>query len=115
LREAPEEPEQIYHTERQHGDEHPQELSTNPLRVKLVTGYLQDEETWADLGDWVAAARVAAAMRDNRLGVLGHYYCGMLDVYTDVTVQLATFGGHVEIVEMCELAELRRAVTTEDV
>ena len=85
------------------------------IAYHLVTGYLQDEETWADLGDWVAAARVAAAMRDNRLGVLGHYYGGMLDVYTDVTAQLATFGGHVEIVEMCELAELRRAVTDADV
>lgn len=85
------------------------------IAYHLVTGYLQDEETWADIADWVAAARVAGAMRDNRLGVLGHYYGGMLDVYTDVTAQLATFGGHVEIVEMCELAELRRAVTDEDV
>ncbi|MFW5776696.1 MAG: L-arabinose isomerase family protein [Spirochaetota bacterium] len=85
------------------------------IAYHLVTGYLQDEETWADIGDWVAAARVAGAMRDNRLGVLGHYYGGMLDVYTDVTAQLAAFGGHVEIVEMCELAELRRAVSNADV
>jgi L-arabinose isomerase len=85
------------------------------IAYHLVTGYLQDEETWADIGDWVAAARVAGAMRDNRLGVLGHYYGGMLDVYTDVTAQLAAFGGHVEIVEMCELAELRRAVSDADV
>lgn len=81
----------------------------------LVTGYLQDEETWKEISDWVSAANVARAMSDNRLGVLGHYYGGMLDVYTDVTRQLAAFGGHVEIVEMCELAELRRGVTDGDV
>lgn len=81
----------------------------------LVTGYLQDTETWKEIGEWLAAVRVAATMRENRLGVLGHYYGGMLDVYTDVTRQLAAFGGHVEILEMCELAELRREVTDSDV
>ena len=85
------------------------------IAYHLVTGYLQDDETWAEIADWVAAAKVAGAMRDNRLGVLGHYYGGMLDVYTDVTAQLAAFGGHVEIVEMCELAGIRRTVTDSDV
>jgi L-arabinose isomerase len=80
-----------------------------------VTGYLQDEQTWKEIAEWLGAAHVAASMRDNRLGVLGHYYGGMLDVYTDVTRQLATFGGHVEIVEMCELAALRGDVTESDV
>jgi L-arabinose isomerase len=81
----------------------------------VVTGYLQDKETWTQVAEWLSAARVAASMRDNRLGVLGHYYGGMLDVYTDVTRQLAAFGGHVEIVEMCELAALRHEVTDGDV
>jgi L-arabinose isomerase len=81
----------------------------------LVTGYLQDQQTWAEIGDWAAAITVATGMKDNRLGVLGHYYGGMLDVYSDVTAQLAAFGGHVEIVEMCELGELRRAVSAADV
>ena len=47
----------------------------------LVTGTLDDPEAWAEILDWVAAARVAARLRDARVGVLGHYYCGMLDVY----------------------------------
>lgn len=50
-------------------------------------------------------------MRRNRLGVLGHYYGGMLDVYTDLTRQSAVFGTHVELLEMCELHALREAVT----
>ena len=58
--------------------------------------------------DWIDAARVAHVMEHNRLGVMGHYYGGMLDIYSDLTQQCADFGGHVEIVEVDELAALRR-------
>ncbi len=81
----------------------------------LVTGYLGQPEAWAEIGDWVAAARVRRVMRDNRLGVLGHYYCGMLDVYSDLTQHAATFGTHLELLEMCELRALREAVGPADV
>lgn len=81
----------------------------------LVTGYLREEQAWQQIADWVAAARVAAGMRANRVGLLGHYYCGMLDVYSDLTQQSAAFGNHFEILEMCELADLRRAVTAGEV
>ena len=42
---------------------------------------------------------------------MGHYYNGMLDIYTDLTLQCATFGGYMEIMEVDELAALRREVT----
>lgn len=81
----------------------------------LVTGYLEEPAAWEEIGDWIAAARVRAALRENRLGVLGHYYCGMLDVYSDMTQHAATFGCHLELLEMCELRALRDAVTEADV
>jgi L-arabinose isomerase len=81
----------------------------------VVTGYLQEEEAWQEIRDWVDAANVAAGMRENRVGVLGHYYCGMLDVYSDLTQQSATFGNHFQLLEMCEVYELRQAVTDEEV
>jgi len=81
----------------------------------IVTGHLQDNAAWQEIGDWIAAAQTAVGMRSNRVGVLGHYYCGMLDVYSDMTQQSAVFGNHFEILEMCELAALRKQVTAAQV
>ena len=76
-----------------------------------VTGTLQSgDPAWQEIDDWIEAARVAHVMSHNRLGLMGHYYNGMLDIYTDTTRQLAYFGGHLEIVEVEELAALRRGV-----
>jgi L-arabinose isomerase len=81
----------------------------------LVTGYLDDPAAWREIGQWVEAANVRHVMRNNRVGVLGHYYCGMLDVYSDLTQQSACFGNHFELVEMCELRSLRDRATAEQV
>lgn len=80
-----------------------------------VTGMLEDPAAWAEIEEWVDAARVAHTMEHNRLGLMGHYYGGMLDMYSDLTQQLAYFGGHIEILEVEELASLRRAVSSEDI
>ena len=85
------------------------------IQYDFVTGYLQDEEAWCEIEAWTEAARVAAAMRNNRLGILGHYYGGMLDVYTDITKQSAVFGTHIELLEMCELKKYRDEVTDVEV
>jgi L-arabinose isomerase len=85
------------------------------IKYDFVTGYLQDEEAWSEIEGWTEAARVAAAMRNNRLGILGHYYGGMLDVYTDTTKQSAVFGTHIELLEMCELKKYRDEVTDAEV
>ncbi len=81
----------------------------------VVTGYLQEEAAWQEIQDWVDAAKVVAGMRENRVGVLGHYYCGMLDVYSDLTQQSAVFGNHFQLLEMCELSELRQSVADAEV
>ena len=66
---------------------------------------------WIEIPDWIEAARVAHVMSHNRLGLIGRYYSGMLEIYSDLTRQYATFGGHIEMVEVDELAALRRKVT----
>ncbi len=86
-------------------------FNRSDIQYDIVTGHLQDEEAWNDIKAWTEAAVVAASMRNNRLGILGHYYNGMLDVYTDLTKQSATFGTHIELLEMCELKKYHDAVT----
>lgn len=79
-----------------------------------VTGVLEgDAAVWQQVEEWIEAARVAHVMAHNRLGLMGHYYNGMLDIASDTTLQVATFGGHIEIVEVEELAECRRQVKPE--
>jgi L-arabinose isomerase len=85
------------------------------LPYNIVTGHLKENEVWAEIKGWTDAARVAAALRKNRMGILGNYYGGMLDVYTDLTRQSAAFGTHFEILEMCELKQNRDVVTEEQV
>lgn len=84
------------------------------IPYEIVTGYLQEEYVWQQIDAWIDAARVMNGMKNNRMGILGHYYCGMLDVYTDLTRQSSTFGTHVEILEMCEVKAYRDSVTDEE-
>ena len=81
-----------------------------------VTGMLHDDPVcWNEMDAWIEAARVAHTMFHNRLGLMGHYYGGMLDIYSDTTRQCATFGGHLEIVDVDELAALRRDVSAKKI
>ena len=82
------------------------------IDYEFVTGYLGEQVVWNEIQDWIDAAKVASIMQNNRLGVLGHYYAGMLDVYSDLTKQSSAFGTHIEIVEMCEVKKYRDAVTS---
>lgn len=82
------------------------------IQFHQVTGMLHDDkECWDEIGEWIEAAKVADIMSHNRLGAMGHYYSGMLDIYTDLTQQLITFGGHIEIIEVDELSAIRKEVS----
>ncbi|MBE7173713.1 MAG: arabinose isomerase [Williamsia sp.] len=80
-----------------------------------VTGMLHDDPVcWKEISEWVEAARVANALFYNRMGCMGHYYSGMLDIYSDLTQQYAHFGGHIELIEVEELATHRKSVTEQE-
>src|SRR5690606_32303950 len=88
-------------------------FSRTGIRFHQVTGMLDDDpDCWREIQEWVEAGRVAHIMSNNRLGCMGHYYSGMLDIYTDLTQQYAYFGGHIELLEVEELAALRKNVTS---
>jgi L-arabinose isomerase len=71
-----------------------------------VTGVLDEAATWREIEEWLAAARVRSALAEARLGLMGHYYSGMLDIMTDVTLISIAFGTHAELLEVDELSEL---------
>jgi L-arabinose isomerase len=71
-----------------------------------VTGVRSEAGTWREIEEWLTAARVKAALAEARLGLMGHYYSGMLDIMTDVTLLSIAFGTHVELLELDELSAL---------
>jgi L-arabinose isomerase len=75
-----------------------------------VTGVLDEPATWREIAEWLAAARVRSTLAEARLGLMGHYYSGMLDIMTDVTLVSIVFGSHVELVEVDELSALAAEV-----
>ena len=80
------------------------------IKYDIVSGYLDNEEAWREISEWVTVAKISLGMRKNRMGVLGNYYGGMVDVYSDLTLQSTVFGTHTEVLEMCELADIRKSV-----
>jgi L-arabinose isomerase len=85
------------------------------IPFRSVTGWLRQESAWARIGQWITAARIRAALREARHGLMGHLYPGMLDVSTDLTLLPTTFGSHVEVLEFDDLRERVLAVTDAEV
>lgn len=78
------------------------------IRFHQITGVLEgDAHVDREIADWIEAARVGHVMAHTKLGVMGRYYNGMLDIYSDMTAQAAAFGTVIEIVEIDELALIR--------
>jgi L-arabinose isomerase len=80
----------------------------------IVGGDFQ-EKVWVEVGEWIEAAATRRALMDSRLGYLGHYYPGMLDMYTDFTMHQGQLGAHIEILEMCDLADRVARVTEAEI
>ena len=85
------------------------------IAYHLITGTLDDSDAWAEINDWVDAVKVARILRHTRIGLLGHYYNGMLDVYSDYTQLASAFGNQFDLLEVDELQSLRASVMEQDV
>ena len=85
------------------------------IPYEIISGYLKEEATWESIKSWVDAIKVYRELRENRMGVLGHYYNGMLDVYSDLTRLSTVFGTHFEILEMCEVERNRSNVSSTEI
>lgn len=89
---------------------------TNVLRrlqipFHQVTGLLHGDPTCRqEIEDWLQAAEVVHGLAHSRLGLMGHYYSGMLDIATDLTQVSGRFDLHIEMLEVEALSALRRGV-----
>ena len=73
------------------------------ISFRVVSGTLAGDDVWEKIGSWCRAAGAARAVRDARLGFLGHTYPGMLDLYADFTAIHGQLGSHVEVLEIDDL------------
>ena len=84
---------------------------------QVVSGLLtgdDDTRAWREIREWLRAAGTVRALRDARVGFLGHTYPGMLDLYSDFTQHHAQLGLHVEVLEMDDLQACVEAATDGD-
>lgn len=81
-----------------------------------VTGMLRNDPLcWQQVEEWLCAAEVAHALAHCRLGLMGHYYSGMLDIATDLTQVSGRFGIHVEMLEVDELSGMRADMADDEI
>lgn len=80
-----------------------------------VTGMLDDPAMLREIDQWLAAAKVMSTLARARLGLMGHYYSGMLDIMTDVTLLSIAFGVHIEMLEVDELSALVAEISAEEI
>ena len=81
-----------------------------------VTGLLDgDPDFWSELSEWIDAAKVAKALAHNRVGLVGHYYSGMLDIVTDLTALSIVFGSQIEHYEVEDILAHRSDLAPDDI
>jgi len=85
------------------------------IKYHLITGYLDEVYVWNEIKEWIEACSVMKAIKNSRVGVMGHYYNGMLDVYSDITMLAAAFGCHFELVEFGALKSIREKVSDNEI
>jgi len=86
-------------------------FNRNGIPYHMITGFRGEAFVERELQSWVRAAQVVESLRRTNIGILGHYYEGMLDVYTDVTRVSGIFGSQFNLIEMDHLAQLHRNVS----
>jgi len=91
-------------------------LTRLSISFQQVTGILHgDPISRSEIEEWLRAAEVVHALSHSRLGLMGHYYSGMLDVATDLAQVSGRFGVHVELLETDELSAICREVPNQSI
>ncbi|WP_202925578.1 arabinose isomerase [Edaphobacter sp. 12200R-103] len=87
-------------------------LTRLSIPFQQVTGMLYDDPAcWIEIEQWLQAAEVVHALSHSNMGLMGHYYSGMLDIATDLAQVSGRFGISIEMLEVDELSAIRRSVS----
>jgi L-arabinose isomerase len=85
------------------------------IKYNLITGYLAEDRVWQEVSEWIEAMMVKKQLASSRVGVMGHYYNGMLDVYSDITLLASSFGCHFELIEFGALKEICDGISENEI
>ena len=81
----------------------------------IIAAASQTEYINKEISEWLYAASAKSAFKYSTIGYLGHTYEGMYDMHTDPTSFSGTFGCHVKMIEMCELAKYADTISSDEI
>ncbi len=91
------------------------EQTPGAVADEVTAGHPAARAAWEEVAAWLAAASLQRTLARCRIGLLGHPYPGMLDMYSDATQLTGQFGLHVELLEIDDLAARVEPATAEAV
>ena len=90
-------------------------LRKNHVAFTLLSGALEDPKVYAEIGLHARAARVVRALRNSRIGMIGHSYPGISALSVDQAALTGHFGVQLVEISVAEIVREYRAVADEEV